>query len=573
MLGRGTIQPVGDRIVGDKKQCTAMQPNRNSARQGRLGLGRLQHAHRDKRTIAAIIGLLLVRAARHIGRHIHRRHIHRRHVRDGAGRQPLRRHRRDQRRRNKPRDHEDRKQMADEPAKIHAPTSHRTTAMERPATSQIRQPDPCSAARHQLPGQRHVGRQRHRVVGHVAGGRMRGIAGDHHLGLRIDIDALAVNAPCHIGAVRIVAHPPLVPVRGAGQRGVAGGLEFFGIAAARDILDHRRRHDLAAVETAVIAHGLAEAGQIAQRGRQAAAAALGADAVDMIVRIFLRAHRRPDPVGQQLGQRHPADAPADPGERVGVDGLVGEGTAVLALLLLHTDIIEVGGGSVVAGFDRRHAVGAAQAPDIGGLVGVDLGVGKTGGHVHHLLHAGIAERAGPELRHVAGHRRLRIDLALRHQDAGQRAGERLGHRHGDVWLVRLQRAEIALVDQLAPMQHRDAVGVGLREHLRESHGAAVHGGGHRAADVALRARQLRCGPRPAPHVHGRHQLAQVAPGPAQFGKAAERTVLKHHRPVRRRRQALHPSLPFGIGLGGGRKRLAGDDGHDDRLRTGTVRLS
>src|SRR3954470_14917527 len=113
------------------------------------------------------------------------------------------------------------------------------------------------------------------------------------------------------------------------------------------------------------------------------------------------------------------------------------------------------------------------------------------------------------------------------------------------------------------MQHGDAVGAGLLEHLREGHGSAVHRSRRGGADVMVLARQHRCRCRPAPDVHGRHQLANVAPCPAQLGEAAERAVLEGDGAVFRWREALHPAECLGIGFGGGCGRLTrgGGGGH------------
>ncbi len=192
------------------------------------------------------------------------------------------------------------------------------------------------------------------------------------------------------------------------------------------------------------------------------------------MRVLLRAHRHPDAIGQQISQRHAARAPADEGQHVGIDGLVGEGLAVLALLLLRAQEIEDVGRAFIARRDRRHAVRAPQPPDVGIPVGINLGVFEARGHIHRLVHARVAERAGLQLGDIVRDRRLRIDLALGDQNAGERAGERFRHRHPDMRLVRLQRAEIALVDQPAPVQHRDAVRIGLLEHPRKRHRPPVH---------------------------------------------------------------------------------------------------
>src|SRR3954462_9901549 len=62
--------------------------------------------------------------------------------------------------------------------------------------------------------------------------------------------------------------------------------------------------------------------------------------IDMVMRVLFRAHRRPDPLGQKIGQRLTADAPADEGQHVRIDGLVRKRLAVFALLLLPAQEIE-----------------------------------------------------------------------------------------------------------------------------------------------------------------------------------------------------------------------------------------
>ncbi|MGY2805785.1 hypothetical protein ACVIHF_002515 [Bradyrhizobium sp. USDA 4506] len=92
----------------------------------------------------------------------------------------------------------------------------------------------------------------------------------------------------------------------------------------------------------------------------------------------------------------------------------------------------------------------------------------------------------------------------------------------------------------------------------------------RRADIMVFARQHRRRPCPAPDIHGRHQLADVAPSPAQFGEAAERAVLEGDGPVLRRRKALHPAKRLRIGFGGGEILLligGGCDGHQDWLQS------
>ncbi len=133
---------------------------------------------------------------------------------------------------------------------------------------------------------------------------VRGVARDHHLGLGIDVDALAVDAARHVGAVGVVGDPPLIAVGGARQGGVAGRLEFFGIAAARDVLDHLRGHDLAAVEAAVMCAWSRRSGRdlasVVERPPPPLSVPMRSD---VIMRVFLRPHGLPDAFGEKIGQR------------------------------------------------------------------------------------------------------------------------------------------------------------------------------------------------------------------------------------------------------------------------------
>ena len=112
------------------------RPDRAAQRQG-LGLETGPPApssgrNRDQRAVLAILAVLLVRAARHIGRH--RRHVCpavRRSYSSGP-----RRHQRRQRQANR---HKDRKGEINEPAKIHPPSFHIPGNFGSSANSHTRQ--------------------------------------------------------------------------------------------------------------------------------------------------------------------------------------------------------------------------------------------------------------------------------------------------------------------------------------------------------------------------------------------------------------------------------------------------
>ncbi len=162
----------------------------------------------------------------------------------------------------------------------------------------------------------------------------------------------------------------------------------------------------------------------------------------------------------------------------------------------------------------------------------------------------IAKAALGEFRDVFGHGCGRIDLTFRHQHSSECPGEGLGHGHCDVLLVRLQGTGVALEHEPPAVQDHDAVGVGQIERVTEGDRAAVHGRSLDLAEVLHVARQRRCGARSAPYVDGRHELADVAPGPAELREFAERAVGECDRLVRRRRKARHPGEGSGIAICG-----------------------
>ena len=64
---------------------------------------------------------------------------------------------------------------------------------------------------------------------------------------------------------------------------------MLAISAVANIGNHRRRHDLLTVKTAVTAHRLTKSRKVTQRGVQPTAARLGADAVYLIQRVVFAA--------------------------------------------------------------------------------------------------------------------------------------------------------------------------------------------------------------------------------------------------------------------------------------------
>ncbi|MFM2085904.1 MAG: hypothetical protein RLZZ237_773 [Pseudomonadota bacterium] len=97
------------------------------------------------------------------------------------------------------------------------------------------------------------------------------VAHDDHFRCRIDVDALAIHAARHIGAVVVMRDPPHVAVAPSLQQIVAALGEQLLVAATADIVDGRFRHDLPALVAAIVAQHLAQARQVAQTRVQATA--------------------------------------------------------------------------------------------------------------------------------------------------------------------------------------------------------------------------------------------------------------------------------------------------------------
>jgi hypothetical protein len=73
---------------------------------------------------------------------------------------------------------------------------------------------------HQVLGNGIMGRQGSRIVSHVGGGGMAGEPRYHDLGLRLNIQCLAIDSSGHEGTMLIMGLPPPVVVAPASQRPV-----------------------------------------------------------------------------------------------------------------------------------------------------------------------------------------------------------------------------------------------------------------------------------------------------------------------------------------------------------------
>ena len=100
-------------------------------------------------------------------------------------------------------------------------------------------------------------------------------------------------------------------------------------------------------------------------------------------------------------------------------------------------------------------------------VGVLLVEPRPGAHVQQVPHRrALPGRAG-ELRKHGGDERLRVEQPPPGQDAGDRRGDRLRHRHQEVRPGRGEPVSVDLGDDPAPVEHEEAVGVRGVEGLGE----------------------------------------------------------------------------------------------------------
>src|SRR5690606_18320819 len=139
-----------------------------------------------------------------------------------------------------------------------------------------------------------------------------------------------------------------------------------------------------------------------QPGAQAAAGEGRADGVHRVVGVLLGADPAPDPHRQQVGQRLAGGARNDPAEHVGVHRLVGESLAVTTLGTHGGQVLVIGARPAVVGRFGQRAGGGAVGRDLGVGVAVVLAVGDAGGHLHDLLHGGVAEGAGGQFGYQTG---------------------------------------------------------------------------------------------------------------------------------------------------------------------------
>ena len=160
----------------------------------------------------------------------------------------------------------------------------------------------------------------------------------------------------------------------------------------------------------------------------------------------------------------------------------------------------------------------------------------------------------------------RIELAFSDEHGAERAHERLRHRERDVLAVRGKDREVLLVDDLAPVQHDDRVGVVRTERLAPCHGLVASDRRERQAVEAGRLATRQCAHRAfaARDVARREDLAPVREGPAGLRELVEAPVRETNRLVWRWWRADHPAERHRVGLGGIRQVCGHGAGEWDR---------
>src|SRR6476469_1952552 len=156
---------------------------------------------------------------------------------------------------------------------------------------------------HQLLRHRGKGRKRDRIIDGIGGVWVRGVAHDHHLRLRIDVDRLPVDAARLERAVLIAGLPPHVAIGPAEQGLVASVGTFLLVAALYDVGDRFLLDNLLTVEATLVAYHFTEAGEIAQRGVEPTASAFCADAINHEISIVLGTELLPDLLRQEICHR------------------------------------------------------------------------------------------------------------------------------------------------------------------------------------------------------------------------------------------------------------------------------
>ena len=159
-----------------------------------------------------------------------------------------------------------------------------------------------------------------------------------------------------------------------------------------------------------------------------------------------------------------------------------------------------------------------------GGVGIGLQTGAVehdpGAHVDELTDRGALVGRGRDLRHVARHLGIDVDLAAIREDAEHQAGDRLGRGHQNVRRVAIGAAVIVFEHDVAVLQDQQSVG---RRRLQEAIEVERATLGQAQAEIIERNRTCRQGPgaaRRALDLGDRQDRSDVVKGPAAERRGA-----------------------------------------------------
>lgn len=311
-----------------------------------------------------------------------------------------------------------------------------------------------------------------------------------------------MDAAGHEGSVRVVQDPPQVVVREGGRRvgrrrGEANAPRTaVGDAPRRG--GHRFRQDLAVAHGPAAAHEFAEAGHVARGGAEAAAGCLGAVRVDEVVGVLLGPDPGPDHLGHQCRGAEPGDPSQHLGERFDVAVLVAELRAGLARGPRGGEMFPDGRGPRVAVRAQPRREDGEVALRLQGLVVRAAGVAHPRAHVHQVVDLGVSKGGAGEFGHVPGDPGASVEVSFVGEGRGQETEVGLGGRGVEVRDVGLVAVPVLLVDESAPVQDEQGVGLGLGEKLVEGESTSVRAGDAEAVEGARRRRRQVTGAAPAP---------------------------------------------------------------------------
>ena len=103
--------------------------------------------------------------------------------------------------------------------------------------------------------------------------------------------------------------------------------------------------------------------------------------------------------------------------------------------------------------------------NVGGAVGVDLGIVDISRHIQHLLHARAAPAGVCQLGDNVGDLGLGIQRALRYQQRCNQPGKGFADRPQHVWAQRVWLVGVLLENDLAAVQDDAGVGIAALQKL------------------------------------------------------------------------------------------------------------